>query len=47
MRTVRDSGGKPVTVEKIATRGKNAGKKITTALREPVLGRDGKVKTAE
>lgn len=42
MRTVKDSDGKPVKVERIARRGKNAGKKIMAALREPVLGRNGK-----
>ena len=42
MRTVKGSDGKPVKVERIPKRGKNAGKKIMAALREPVLGRNGK-----
>ncbi|MCH8854074.1 MAG: tyrosine-type recombinase/integrase, partial [Planctomycetes bacterium] len=42
MRTVKGSDGKPVKVERVAKRGKNAGKKIMVVLREPVLGRNSK-----
>ncbi len=42
MRTVKGQDGKPVMIERVAKRGKNAGKKIMAVLREPVLGRNGK-----
>lgn len=42
LRTVKRPDGKPVTEERIAKRGANAGKTIRAVKREPVLGRDGK-----
>ena len=40
-RTVKGPDGKPVMIERVAKRGKNAGRKIMAVLREPVLDRNG------
>jgi len=46
MRTLKGPGGKPLKVEKIASRGPNKGKRIMVAKREPVT-RNGKLVLAE